>query len=138
MKKNKIVKTAAIIFALLSIYCTAVNIFAARYYRLLEFERKIFLGLKGIDVIAAEEYINLPSASERARYYDAFWEGKSAEDREQFEERIEYAFRHYGKHSPISDERIQIFMKYGEPSKREEIWPQKKIALKVKESVNPA
>ncbi|MGB3479645.1 MAG: hypothetical protein WBB67_10840 [bacterium] len=138
MKKNRIVKTAATIFALLIIYCTAVNIFAARYYRLLEFERKIFLGLKAIDTLAAEEYINLPSASERRKYYNAFWEDKETADREQFEERIEHAFRQYGKHSPISDERIQIFVKYGEPLKREEIWPQKKIAVKVRESVKPA
>lgn len=136
--KRKTLKVTAIIFILSILGCTAVNIFAARYYRLLEHERKIYLGLKGVDSLVAEEYLNLPSASARTKYYDAFWQGETTEDRDQFEERIEYAFREYGKHSPISDSRIQIYVKYGEPSKREEIWPQKKLALKTKESVNPA
>ena len=118
--------------------CSAVNIFAARYYRMLEHERKIFLGLKGLDSLAAEEYLDLPSTSARKKYYDAFWDGKPGEDKEVFEKRIEYAFRAYGKHSPISDSRIQIYVKYGEPTTREEIWPQKKLALKTKERVNPA
>jgi hypothetical protein len=136
--KTKMLKTAAIIIIFSFIGCSAVNIFAARYYRMLEHERKIFLGLKGLDSLAAEEYLDLPSTSARTKYYDAFWQDKSIEEREIFEERIEYAFREYGKHSPISDSRIQIYVKYGEPSKRDEIWPQKQLALKTKERVNPA
>jgi len=136
--KKKTLKTTVIILIFLMIGCSAVNIFAARYYRMLEHEKKIFLGLKGLDSLAAEAYLDLPSTSARTKYYDAFWQGKATGERELFEERIEYAFREYGKHSPISDSRIQIYVKYGEPSKRDEIWPQKQLALKTKERVNPA
>src|SRR4030042_1938491 len=126
----------AIIF--LFIACPMVSIFASRYYRLLEPERKIFLGLKGIDSLAAGDYINLESATERARYYEDFWNTESQEERQQFEERTEYAYRQYGRFAPLSDGRIQIYVKYGAPSKREEIIPQKKIALRTTEAVNPA
>jgi GWxTD domain-containing protein len=136
--KRKMLKTTLIILIFIMIGCSAVNIFAARYYRMLEHERKIFLGLKGLDSLAADEYLNLPSTSARTKFYSAFWQDKTTEEQEIFEERIEYAFRAYGKHSPISDSRIQIYVKYGEPSKRDEIWPQKQLALKTRERVNPA
>jgi len=121
-----------------SVFCSAVNIFAARYYRLLEKERKIFLGLKGLDSLAALEYLNLDSPAERAEYYKNFWSGKPETDRQEFEERIEYAYNKFGRHAPLSDDRIPVYVKYGPPSIREEITPQKKIAFKVKEVVKPA
>lgn len=125
-------------FLLASATCAVVNIFAARYYRLLEKERKIFLGLRGIDSLAAIEYLHLETATERAQYYEGFWSGKMIEEREQFEERIEYAFHEFGRHAPLSDDRIPVYVKYGPPSRREEITPQKKIAIKEKENVKPA
>ncbi len=122
----------------LFVSCPVVSIFASRYYRLLEPERRIFLGFKGIDSLAAAEYINLESATERGQYYEDYWNSRSVEEKQQFEERIEYAYRQYGRFAPLSDERIQIYVKYGTPSKREEIIPQKKIALRTNEAVNPA
>ncbi len=118
--------------------CSAVNIFASRYYRLLEKERKIFLGFRGIDSLAAVEYITLETVTERTQYYEAFWFGRSEHERQEFEKRIEYAHRVFGKHAPLSDDRIPIYVKHGEPSIREEISPKKKIAVKIKESVKPA
>jgi hypothetical protein len=136
--KRYLIKYVLGIITISIIGCTAVNIFAARYYRMLEHERKIYLGLKGLDSLAAEQYLNLPSTAARKEYYAAFWQDKEIEEREIFEQRIEQAFQKYGKHSPISDSRIQIYVKYGEPSKREEIWPQKDLAIKTKEHVHPA
>jgi len=120
----------------LFIYC-AVNILAARYYRLLEKERKIFLGLKGIDSLAAMEYLNLDSPVERAIFYKNYWQSKQ-EEQQEFEERAEYAFREFGRYAPLSDDRIPIYVKYGPPSKRSVITPQKKIGVKLKEAVKPA
>jgi hypothetical protein len=117
-------------------YCTS-NIFAARYYRLLEKERKIFLGLRGIDSLSAEEYINLPSATERAQYYENYWAGND-NAREQFEVKSEYAYRQFGKYAPLADERIPVYVKYGPPFQREIITPQKKITIKTEEAVKPA
>ncbi len=135
---RKIQLAILILTVILFVSCPVVSIFASRYYRLLEPERKIFLGFKGIDSLAAVEYINLESPTDRARYYDDFWDGRSAAEKQEFEERIEYAYRQYGRSAPLSDERIQIYVKHGPPSKREEIIPQKKIALRATEAVNPA
>lgn len=118
--------------------CSVVSIFAPRYYRLLEKEQKIFLGLKGIDSLAAREYIELDSPTERAKYYEKFWQDKKEEDRQEFEARADYAFYQFGRFAPLSDNRIPIYVKHGPPSKREEISPEKKIAVKTKEVVNPA
>jgi hypothetical protein len=51
-------KKILIIISLLCIFCS-VNILASRYYRLLEQERKLFLGLRALDSLAAIEYLNL-------------------------------------------------------------------------------
>lgn len=118
--------------------CRVTNILASRYYRLLEKEQKIFLGLRGLDSLAAIEYLNLESATERARYYENFWSSKPQSARREFEKRIDYAYRKFGKYAPLSDDRIPIYVKYGAPTVREEITPQKKIAFKIKESVKPA
>lgn len=138
MEKKEKYNLICIIICLIFYSCGVVNIFAARYYRLLEKERKIFLGLRGIDSIAAEEYLNLESTTERAQYYENFWQDEEEGERQEFEERIGYAFRKFGKYAPLSDDRIPIYVKYGPPSKREEIIPQKKIAIKTKEVVKPA
>lgn len=135
MKKTTKVIICFCILVILS--CAVANVFAARYYRLLEHERKIFLGLRGVDSLAAIEYLHFDSPTERARYYTDFWEDKD-EDRLIFEERIEIAFRQFGKYAPLSDDRIGVYVKYGPPFRREEITPQKKIAIRINEAVKPA
>ncbi|UCG92857.1 MAG: GWxTD domain-containing protein [candidate division WOR-3 bacterium] len=127
----------AILVAGVLIHC-ATNIFAARYYRLLEKERPIYLGLRAIDSLAAVEYINLPSATERARFYENFWRDEESDEREKFEERIAYAYRTFGRYAPLGDDRIPIYVIYGPPSKREIIAPQQKIAVGTREVVKPA
>ncbi|KPJ73306.1 hypothetical protein AMJ52_03895 [candidate division TA06 bacterium DG_78] len=128
------------VFVLITLFCSfcSVNILASRYYRLLEQERKLFLGLRTLDSLAAIEYLNLESATERSHFYEQFWRGKNEEERLQFEERTEYAFRQFGKVAPLSDDRIPMYVTYGPPSKRDVITPQKKIGIKVTEVVKPA
>ncbi len=116
----------------------AVNILAARFYRLLERERKIYLGLKGIDSLAAITYLNLETTTERAKLYEDFWQDKEVASRIQFEERIEYAYREFGRYAPVTDDRIPIYVRYGSPLKREMITPQKKIEVRTSEMVKPA
>lgn len=135
---NRKIKIALTFCILLACFCSVVNVFAARYYQLLEHERKIYLGLRGIDTLAAEEYINLSSVTERAEHYELFWQDKEEGEREQFEERIVYAFRTFGRYAPLSDDRIPIYVKHGPPSRREEITPEKKIAVQRREQVKPA
>ncbi|MGQ9535496.1 MAG: GWxTD domain-containing protein [bacterium] len=117
--------------------CTAVNIFAARYYRLLEEERKLYLGLRAIDSVAAYEYLNLPSATERRSFYEQYWQGRD-EERAEFEKRTFYAFKEYARYAPLDDERTMIYVKYGEPTQRYVITPTKKIGIVSKEYVRPA
>jgi GWxTD domain-containing protein len=119
-------------------FCGVANLFSAKYYRLLEKERKFYLGLQGIDSVAAVQYISLESPTERAQFYDAFWENRAEGERTEFEERCEFAFRHYGKFAPLSDDRIQVYVRHGPPTRREEIIPQKNIAIQTDEKVNPA
>jgi GWxTD domain-containing protein len=130
-------KQIFVLVPLLCLFCS-VNILASRYYRLLEQERKLFLGLRAVDSLAATEYLNLQSATERSYFYKQFWRERNEEERLQFEERTEYAFRQYGTVAPLSDDRIPIYVIYGPPSKREVITPQKKIGIKVTEAVKPA
>ncbi len=120
---------------LASIYC-ATNVFAARYYQLLQHERVRYLGLRGIDSVAAAEYLNLESAQDRRAFYDNYWVGKD-EERAQFEERSTYAFKQFGQHAPLSDDRIPIYVKYGEPRK-EIITPEKKVGVTASVVVHPA
>jgi hypothetical protein len=136
-RMKKTVKMLIFLCIVVILSCGMANVFAARYYRLLEHERKIFLGLRGIDSLAATEYLHIDSPTERARYYKDFWVGND-EDRLIFEERIEIAFRQFGKYAPLSDDRVKIYVKYGPPFKREEITPQKKIAIRIDEAVKPA
>lgn len=123
-------------FLFLALAC-AGNILGAKYYRLLEKERKLYLGLRGIDSIAADKYLNLPSATERKIFYDQYWQGRDDEHRE-FEKRSEYAFKEFGKHAPLSDDRIPVYVKYGNPTRRYVITPEKKVGIVTKEYVRPA
>lgn len=134
---KKICIIIVVLFTIVFINCAA-NIFAARYYRLLQKERPLYLGLRAIDSLAAVEYISLPSATERSRFYEDFWKNKETDEREEFEERIAYAFRQFGQHAPLRDDRVPIYVKYGPPSKREIIAPQRKIAVGKREVVKPA
>ena len=126
-----------IIFSLSILFCT-VNVITPQYYRLIEKERKIYLGLKAMDSVVAQQYIELPSAYERKALYEKFWKNKEPQKRTEFEERIEYAFKNFGRYAPLSDERIPIYIKYGQPTKRERIIPQKIIGTKTHILVKPA
>jgi hypothetical protein len=114
----------------------AVNIFAARYYRLLEYERIWYLGLRGIDTTAAATYLNLESTKERTTFYDDYWAGKD-DEREQFEERSKYAFRQFGGNAPLSDDRIPVYVQHGE-ARKEIITQDKKIGVQPSIRVRPA
>jgi len=133
MKDRKYLVLVAL--SLLTVYC-ASNIFAARYYRLLEGERVKYLGLVGIDTTAAREYLNLGSTAERTKFYENYWTDKD-EERAIFEERSSYAFRQFGRSAPLSDDRIPVYVRYGEP-RREIITPEKKIGVSASLVVNPA
>jgi hypothetical protein len=136
MKRRKYLFLLMVLISFVSVYC-AGNIFAARYYRLLEGERVKYLGLRGIDTIAAEQYLSQGSARERTVFYDEYWAGRD-EERQVFEERSQYAFRQFGRNAPLSDDRIQTYVKYGEPTRREIITPEKKIGVSASLVVNPA
>ena len=133
--RNKRWAIFAFIFALLFI-CCAVNIFAARYYRLLEYERIWYLGLRGIDTSAAVTYLNLESTQERKKFYDDYW-FERGEERALFEERSKYAFRQFGGNAPLRDDRIPIYVKYGE-ARKEIITQEKKIGVQPDIRVRPA
>ncbi len=136
MKRRKCLVLLTVLISFFAVYC-AGNIFAARYYRLLEGERVTYLGLKGVDTVVAEQYLNLGSARERTVFYDEYWAGRD-EERQIFEERSQYAFRQFGRNAPLSDDRIPIYVKYGEPTRREIITPEKKIGVSASLVVNPA
>lgn len=123
------------IVCLLLLHC-ATSIFAARYYRLLEPERVKYLGFMGIDTAAACQYLNLGSASERAMFYEQYW-GDRAEERGVFEQRSAQAYRDFGKSAPLSDDRIRVYVKYGE-ARREMIAPETRVGARVSLEVNPA
>jgi hypothetical protein len=133
--KNKRWAIFSFLFAFLFI-CCAVNIFAARYYRLLEYERVWYLGLRGIDTVAAGTYLNLESTQDRTKFYDDYWNGKD-EARALFEERSTYAFRQFGGTAPLSDDRIPVYVRYGE-ARKEIITQEKKIGVQSGIRVRPA
>ncbi|MEO0129971.1 MAG: hypothetical protein ABIL02_07010 [candidate division WOR-3 bacterium] len=132
-------KKSFISFCLLLLFITGcgANITGAKYYRLLEKERNIYLGLRGIDSVAAHQYLNLPSATERKFFYEQYWQGRD-EERSEFEKRAEFAFKEYGKYAPLTDDRIPIYVKYGNPTRRYVITPEKKVGIVTKEFVRPA
>ncbi|MBE0432713.1 hypothetical protein IBX73_04515 [candidate division WOR-3 bacterium] len=124
-----------IITCLLMLHC-ASNIFAARYYRLLEPERVKYLGLMGIDTLAARQYLNQESPSERTMLYEEYWQDRS-EERVVFERRSGYAYREFGKSAPLSDDRIRVYVRHGEP-RREAITPEHSVGVSPGLEVNPA
>lgn len=136
-KIAKCFKKRVILFVLFYIISCGINIYASRYYRLLEKERPLYLGLKGIDSLTANEYLNLSSPTERKYYYDQYWQGRD-DERQEFEKRSEYAFKEFGEYAPLSDERIPIYVKYGNPTRRYVITPEKKVGIVSKEYVRPA
>ena len=121
--------------SLILIYCAA-SVLAAPYYRLLENERIKFLGFKAIDSVVADQYLNMGSTKERAAFYEDYWLGRD-EERTVFEERSAYAFRQFGRVAPVSDDRIQVYVKYGE-ARREVITPEKKVGVSSSVVVHPA
>ncbi|MEO0205107.1 MAG: hypothetical protein ABIL22_00325 [candidate division WOR-3 bacterium] len=127
----------AFVSLVLVIVACASNILGAKYYRLLEKERPLYLGLKGIDSVAADTYLRLSSSTERSIFYDRFWQGRDNE-REEFERRAEYAFKEFGRYAPLTDERIPTYVKYGNPTRRYVITPEKKVGIVTKEFVRPA
>ena len=133
--RNKLWLLYSLLVAFVFVGC-AVNVFAARYYRLLEYERIWYLGLRGVDTTAAATYLNLESTKERTAFYDDFWTGRDAE-RDQFEERSKYAFRQFGGNAPLSDDRIPIYVQYGE-ARKEIITQDKKIGVQPSIRVRPA
>lgn len=126
-----------VILLSLGLSCTAVNITAVRYYRLLEKERMLYVGLKAIDSVAACEYLNFSSSTERSDFYSKYWQ-EMDEERAEFEKRTFYAFKEYGRYAPLDDERIMIYVKYGEPDRRYTITPEKKVGIVSREFVRPA
>lgn len=129
-------KCMILLVACLLVLNCATSIFAARYYRLLEPERVKYLGFMGIDTLAAYRYLNLESASERAVFYEEYWQGRS-DERTVFEERSAHAFREFGKSAPLSDDRIRVYVKHGEP-RRELIVPESRVGANPSLEVNPA
>jgi hypothetical protein len=113
------------------------SILGARFYRLAENERKIYVGLKGIDSTAADQYIILESAVERARLYDSLFRDQP-EARKRFEERIEQAFREYGRYAPLLDDRIPIYVRYGIPTNRRVITSEKTVGVTQRYAIKPA
>jgi hypothetical protein len=113
------------------------SIMGARFYRLSETERKIYVGLKGVDSTAADRYIFFESSPERQRLYDSLFQDRP-EARKLFEERVEQAFREYGRYAPLLDDRIPIYVRYGLPTNRRVIEPTKTVGVVQRYSIKPA
>lgn len=129
-------KRFILVVAVFIISC-GTSLLGSKYYRLLEKERKLYLGLRGIDSIAADKYLNLSSATERKIFYDKYWQDRDGE-RQDFEKRLEYALKEFGRYAPLTDQRIPIYVKYGSPTRRYIITPEKKVGIVSKEFVRPA
>ncbi len=125
------------IFYLLLLSCTT-NLIAPRYYHLLKKERKIYLGLRAVDSVSAHHYIELSSPYERRRFYEKLWKDKDPREKIEFEQRIEYAFKKFGRYAPLSDDRLPTYVKYGRPTKQERITPRKMFGAKTNIFVKPA
>ncbi|MGQ9535101.1 MAG: hypothetical protein ACUVTF_07720 [bacterium] len=80
--------------------------------------------------------MNLPSPTERKYFYDQYWHRRN-EEREEFERRVEYALKEFGKYAPLTDERIPIYMKYGKPTRHYIITPEKRLELYQKNMSDP-
>ena len=93
------------------------SIMGARFYRLSEQERKVYVGLKGIDSTTAVRYITMETSPERTVLYDSLF-GNKPDERKVFERRIEEAFHEFGRVSPMLDDRLPIYVRYGPPPGR--------------------
>jgi len=136
--RSPIFQKISLIFLLFMIACGSMNsILGARFYRLTEKERKIYVGLKGLDSTAADRYIVLESSAERDRLYDSLFQDQP-EARRRFEERVEQAFREYGRYAPLLDDRIPIYARYGKPTNRRVITPEKTVGVTQRYAIKPA
>jgi hypothetical protein len=126
-----------IIFLLAACGLRYIGSVGPRYYRLTEPEKKIFLGMRGIDSLVAFRYLDLKSSADRAVLYDSIWSSRD-EDRKKFEERIDFAYREYGRYEPLLDDRIPVYAQYGVPADRAIYTPQKLQISAAKEAVKPA
>ncbi len=135
-KGDKVVLVSSLISLVFVMLSCATNIIGAKFYRLLEKERVLYLGLHSIDSLAALEYLSLPSPTERKYFYDRYWQGKD-DERQEIEKRAQYAFKEFGRYAPLEDMRIPIYVRYGEPTRRYMITPEKKIGIATKEFVRP-
>ncbi|MEO0128580.1 MAG: hypothetical protein ABIL44_12645 [candidate division WOR-3 bacterium] len=136
MKRNKAVLVNSLISLVFIILSCGTNIIGAKFYHLLEKERILYLGLLAIDSLAAYDYLNLPSPTERKYFYDRYWQGKD-DERQEIEKRTQHAFKEFGRYAPLEDMRIPIYVKYGAPTRRYMITPEKKIGITTKEFVRP-
>jgi len=124
--------------ALLAAACGSMSsIMGARFYRLNEQERKVYVGLKGIDSTAADRYITMETSPERAVLYDSLFENK-LEEQKVFEQRIEEAFKEFGRVSPMLDDRLPVYVRYGPPPGRRKIDPSKNAGVTSRIVIKPS
>jgi len=114
-----------------------VGTIGPRYYRLSESEKKIFLGMRGVDSSAAYRYLDLKNSADRALLYDSIWSDRD-EERNKFEDRIDFAYREFGRYEPLLDDRIPVYAQYGMPAERTSYTPQKLQISAARETVKPA
>ncbi len=131
-------KTRLLLAVLAAIACGSLSSIAgARFYRLSERERKIYAGLRGIDSAAADRYLILESSSERAAMFDSLFQERPAE-KAVFEQRIDEAYREFGRFSPMLDDRIPVYVRYGPPPGRRRIDPTKITGVTARIAVKPS
>lgn len=116
---------------------TLSSIAGARFYRLNEQERKIYAGLRGIDSAAADRYLVLESSTERAAFFDRLFQDR-ADEKTVFERRIDEAYREFGRASPMLDDRIPVYVRYGPPPGRRRIDPTKIAGVTARIAVKPS
>jgi hypothetical protein len=137
MKKYRCTKIVLLAMIVIGCSLSYIQHLAARYYRLTDKEKKIFLGFKATDSSLAMTYLNLTSATERNAFYDNCWQGNE-EKRNEFEERTDFAFREFGRYEPLNDDRLPVYIKYGMPTDRTVYNQQKMMMSASKEIVKPA
>jgi len=137
MIKSRCIKIVLLAVIVAGCSLSYMHRLAARYYRLTDKEKKTFLGFKATDSSLAATYLDLTSASERASFCDAYWQGNE-EKRSEFEERTDFAFREFGRYEPLNDDRLPVYIKYGMPTDRTVYNQQKMMMSASKEIVKPA
>jgi hypothetical protein len=137
MKKSGWIRIVMLVVIAAGCSLSYMQRLAARYYRLTDKEKKTFLGFKATDSSLAATYLDLTSASERASFYDTYWQGNE-EERSEFEDRTDFAVREFGRYEPLNDDRLPIYIKYGMPTDRT-VYSQQKMMMSVsKDIVKPA